>query len=62
MRLFDRIGFFRGGRMTLGACVSLALVAVVVGLVAMLLLPVTPPDSAFSARVAAWRNMAAPAH
>jgi hypothetical protein len=60
MRLLDRIGFYKDGRLTLGACLSLAGVAVAIGLVSMLVIPVTPPDAAFSARVAAWRALGVP--
>jgi hypothetical protein len=62
MDLLVRIGFFKDGRMTLGACLSLAFTATVIGLLAMLVVPVTPPDAAFSARTQAWRALGTAPH
>lgn len=56
--VLERIGAIRGRRLTLGACVALASAATLVGLLAMLVVPVAPPDAAFTARLGAWRALA----
>jgi hypothetical protein len=55
MGLIDRIGAIKNGRLTLGACLGLAVATVLLGLGIMALTPLTPPDAAFAARTQAWR-------
>jgi hypothetical protein len=52
----------RAGRMTIGACFALALAVTAIGLGCLMTIPVSPPDSAMSARVAAWRALTPPSH
>ena len=54
-----RVGGLRAGRMTLGACIMLALAVVAIGLGFMVLVPVSPPDAAMAARIDVWREQAA---
>jgi hypothetical protein len=48
--------------MTIGACFALALAVTAIGLGCLMTIPVSPPDSAMSARVAAWRALTPPSH
>jgi hypothetical protein len=55
MSIAERVGATRAGRLTLGACVSVALSVALIGLAVMAIVPVTPPDAAFAARTQVWR-------
>jgi hypothetical protein len=47
----------RAERMTIRACFALAFAVTVIGLGCMMIIPVSPPDPAMSARVAGWRAL-----